>query len=167
MRVQELMTRDPSSCAPETRLAEAARLMWEGDCGILPVVAEGGRVVGLVTDRDICMASMMNPEPVTEIPVSRVITGEVYACGPETEVRDALRTMREHRVRRLPVVNEEGRLEGVLSLNDVALEAREGPDGGDGPTYADLAATMKAVCAHRDLPQAEARPAASAQAATG
>lgn len=153
MKVEEVMTRQPKTCTPDANLAQAARLMWDGDCGILPVVTDEGRVVGLITDRDICMSSSTNFEHVSEILVSRVITGEVYACQPGADVRDALKTMQEHRVRRLPIVNEEGQLKGILSMNDVALEAK---DGKAGINYADVVKTMKAICAHRDLPQVEA-----------
>jgi CBS domain-containing protein len=155
MKVEEIMTRAPKTCTPETNLAEAAHLMWEGDCGILPVITDGGRIIGLVTDRDICMASFMNFEHVREIPVSRVITEEVYACRPEADIHDALKLMQQHRIRRLPVVNAEGRLEGLLSMNDVTLEAKQGRAG---ITFADVVSTMKAICGHRDLPQVEAQP---------
>ena len=122
------------------------------------MVTEEGRVSGVITDRDICMASALNPEPITEIPVSRVITGEVYACEPETEILDALKTMQQHRVRRLPVITGEGQLKGMLSMNDIALEAKEGKSGKVEVTYADVVNTMKAICAHRDLPQVETQP---------
>jgi len=157
MKVEEVMTRDAITCTPDTKLAQAARLMWEGDCGILPVVTDGGRVVGLITDRDLCMASFTNAEHVTEIPVNRVITGEVYSCQPEADLREALKVMQEHRVRRLPVVNDDGKLQGLLSMNDLALEAKEGRGGEAGISYADVVTTMKAICAHRDLPQVEAQ----------
>jgi CBS domain-containing protein len=155
MKVHEVMTREAKTCTPETKIAEAAWLMWEGDCGILPVVTGEGRVVGLVTDRDICKVLVINPEPVKYIPVSRIITGNVYACKPEADLHDALKTMQQHRVRRLPVINDEGRLQGVLSMNDVVLEAKESKTG---ITYADVVTTMKAICGHRDLPQIVEQP---------
>ena len=158
MKVEEVMTREAEVCTPETKLAEAAHLMWEGDCGVLPVIEDGGHVVGLITDRDICMASAMNFEPVTEIPVSRIISGEVYACRAEADIRDALKLMQQHRVRRLPVVNDEGVLQGILTMNDVALEAKEGKNSKTGITYGDVLTTIKAICAHRNLPQVETQP---------
>jgi CBS domain-containing protein len=164
MKVQEIMTRGAETCALETGLAEAAHLMWDGDCGILPVVQDGGLVVGVITDRDICMAAALNGELLTELPVSRVITSEVYACQPETDVRDALKTMQQHRVRRLPIVNDEGRLQGILSMNDLALEAKDGTNGQAELSYADVVMTMKAICAHRDLPQVETQPPQQAMA---
>lgn len=159
MKVQEVMTHQPKTCTPATNLAQAAHLMWDGDCGILPVMNDEGRVVGLITDRDICMAASTNLEHIGEIPVSRVITGEVFACRAEADIHEALKIMQEHRVRRLPVVNEAGQLEGMLSMNDVALEAKEGKEGKAEITYADVVMTMKNICGHRDLPQeVEAQP---------
>lgn len=156
MEVKEVMTSAASCCTPETSLATTAMMMWEHDCGVLPVVDDARKVIGVITDRDICMAAAMRPQPASEISVSEVISGEVYACRPETDVRDALKTMSQERVHRLPVIGAEGELEGILSINDIALEAKttNGKESSD-LSYADVVETYKAICAHRSVPQVQ------------
>jgi len=150
MKVKEVMTAGPKACMPETSLAEAAALMWENDCGVLPVVNVDDRVVGVITDRDICFGAMTKNRPPAEVSVCEVTTGKLFACAPEDDIREALQTMRHERVRRLPVVGDGGRLEGILSLNDVVLRAEAKKRNGKTHTltYADVVETYKAVCAH-------------------
>jgi CBS domain-containing protein len=146
------------ACAPGASLSEAAALMWENDCGVLPVVGEGGRVVGMITDRDICFGAATKNRAPSGITVGEVMTGRVFACGPEDDIHDALKTMRHERVRRLPVVGEDGALEGVLSMDDVVLRAEE--DGGRKKlTFADVVETYKGICAHALVPQTAGQPA--------
>lgn len=150
MKVKDIMTANPTSCLLTENLAEAARLMWEADCGIVPVVAEGGKVVGLITDRDICMAAMTKGRNESSIAVKDVISGTFFACKPDDDVHTALNTMRENRVRRLPVIAADGKLEGLLSMNDVVLKAEE-EAGKKAPalTYGDVVSTYKSICQHR------------------
>jgi CBS domain-containing protein len=149
MRVKEIMTVNAKACKPTTNLAEVASAMWERDCGILPVVAEGGKVVGLITDRDMCMAAAMKNRHLSNIAVEEVITGKVYACRPSDDVHLALRTMQEHKTRRLPVVDDDGTLAGILSMNDIVLKAEEGKDTKVPElSYGDVVSTFKAICSH-------------------
>jgi CBS domain-containing protein len=124
MKVKELMTTDVKHCGPDTNLAAAAKIMWEGDCGALPVTDESRRVIGVITDRDICIAAATRPRTEGEIPVRDVISKALYSCSPGDDVRAALDTMRAHKVRRLPVVDEKGRLTGIVSIHDIALQSR-------------------------------------------
>lgn len=166
MKVKEICTRAVRSCTRETTLAEAGWMMWEGDCGVLPVVDETGKVVGVVTDRDVCMSVATKHRPANQIAVREVIGTEIHSCRLNDEVRDALTTMRTAKVRRLPVFDSQGALQGLLSLNDVALAAK--PDRTAKPTdvtYEDLALAMKAICGRR-LP-AEGRPAVRAPSGVG
>jgi len=126
MKVKELMTLDAKHCTLDTNLAAAAKIMWEGDCGAVPVIDESGRVVGMITDRDICIAGATRPRAEGEIPVKDVISKTVYTCAPGDDVRAALDTMRTRKVRRLPVVGQDGRLTGILSIHDIASHARSG-----------------------------------------
>jgi CBS domain-containing protein len=126
MKVKELMTSDVKSCGLDTNLATAARIMWEGDCGAVPVTDERGRVVGMITDRDICIAAATRSRAEGEIPVQEVISKAVYTCAPSDDVRAALETMSIRKVRRLPVVDHKGHLSGILSIHDIALLARSG-----------------------------------------
>jgi CBS domain-containing protein len=98
--------------------------MWEDDCGAIPVTDERGQVVGMITDRDICIAGATRARAEGEIPVQDVISKVVYSCAPSDDVRQALETMRLRKVRRLPVVDQSGRLTGIVSVHDIALEAR-------------------------------------------
>src|SRR5215213_4306396 len=108
MKVQDIMTADVEACGPESDLAEAAAIMWRKDCGSVPVVDAGRRIVGMITDRDICMAVCTRNKLATEMKVSEVISGKVYACAPTDKVGDALETMQSSQLRRLPVVDADG-----------------------------------------------------------
>jgi CBS domain-containing protein len=147
MKVQEIMTREVHTCRPETNLAMAAMQMWDGDFGVLPV-ERNGRIIGLLTDRDICMAAAMKGREISTILVEEVISDRVHSCSPEDDVREALKIMRRNRVRRLPVIEpRHGRLTGILSLNDVALNARA--EGGAEISAQDVEETLRVVCEHR------------------
>jgi CBS domain-containing protein len=149
MQVRDVMRRDPYICSPGMSLAQAGRIMAEAHCGVLPVVGNGEeeRVVGVITDRDICLAVAKRDRPPSEIQVRQVMSGEVYGCAADDDLRDALRTMCERQVRRLPVVTSTGRLQGILALDDVIVVARPHPmEGFDGPFYADIANTLRTIC---------------------
>ena len=103
MKVKDIMTGDPRVCTPDTTVAEAARLMWEGDCGILPVV-DDGELLGVVTDRDMYIALATRNERAAALRVGAVATRTLVTCTPEDNVRTALTSMKDARVRRLPVV---------------------------------------------------------------
>ena len=122
MRVDNVMRRDVQTCRPETDLSTVAMQMRQADCGVLPVVASSGEVLGMITDRDICMAAAIKHCDVASIRVSEVISGNVYACSPDAEIHTAFSVMRQKHVRRLPVVTaEEGKLVGILSINDLEM----------------------------------------------
>ena len=120
MNVEKVMTREVCSCSPGDRLDRATQLMWEGDCGALPVVDEKRRVVGVVTDRDICMGCYLQGVPLWGATVSSVMSKELFTCSPEDEVGDVERLMREKRIRRVPVVNGARELLGMITLGDLA-----------------------------------------------
>lgn len=149
MKVKDVMTTDAKACWITESLTDAAKAMWKNDCGILPVIKDGRKVVGLITDRDICMATAMRECSPSGISVEEVMTGEVYAAGLDDDIHQALKTMQEHKIRRLPVVDSEGELRGILSMNDIVLKARE-PNGKKAPQlpYADIVETYKAIGAH-------------------
>lgn len=128
MKVRDLMMGSPKSCRPETNLASAVETMWTNDCGFLPVVDEEGRVAGVVTDRDICIALGTRNRRASDVLVREVMTDRVYACAAEDDIHSALETMEKHQVRRLPVVSLDRKLVGILSIGDVTLHAekREG-----------------------------------------
>jgi CBS domain-containing protein len=150
MKVQEVMKSHIQSCRLHTSLAAAAAMMWDYDCGALPVVNDAGHVLGMITDRDIAIAAATKGRPASEIAVSEVISGNVYSCAQDDNIHAALKTMRHAKVRRLPVVNAEGRLQGILCMNDIALRAEEA-HGKHVPdlSYGDAMSTFKALCEHR------------------
>ena len=118
-RVADFMSRDVLTCEPDTDLARAGWLMWEGDCGALPVVIEG-EVVGMITDRDLALAAALKPRPCVDIRVSEAMSaGDVALVRSDASVAQALALMGRRRVRRLPVVDADGRLVGILSLGDL------------------------------------------------
>lgn len=160
MKVKDLMTTSPAACTPTNTLADAAGMMWQHDCGVLPVVTEGGKVVGLITDRDICMAALLNRRQLIHIAVEEVASGRVFACRDQDDVREALTTMQENKVRRLPVLDTQGYLEGMLSINDIVLRADESKDKKVPEIpYAEVMKTYKSICQHPLPLQAQAADA--------
>jgi len=119
MKVVELMTGTPAYCRPDTNLGEAVELMWNYNCGILPLVDADEKVVGVVTDRDICIALGTRNKLPGDIVVSEVAPPRVICCKAQDDVRSALTAMAEARVRRLPVVNDQRKLIGILSMDDI------------------------------------------------
>jgi len=113
------MTTTVFTCRPETTLEQAARLMWEHDYGVLPVIDDQDRVVALVTDRDLCMGAYTQGKALAEIPVASSMSRTVVSCHPDDAIEQAIRAMADQRVRRVPVVDASGKLLGMLSLNDV------------------------------------------------
>ncbi|MGH7819024.1 MAG: CBS domain-containing protein [Candidatus Binatia bacterium] len=123
MNVEELMTRDVKTSSLADTLHAAARIMWEHDCGCVPVVDEESRVLAMLTDRDVCMAAYFQDRPLSTLHVSDAMSNQMYTCSPGDSVQDAERLMRERQIRRVPIVDETNRLVGILSLNDVARAA--------------------------------------------
>jgi|RhiMetdeSRZDD1v2_1073273.scaffolds.fasta_scaffold150496_3 CBS domain-containing protein len=120
MQVGDIMNTLVVVCRPSDTLEVAARLMWECDCGTLPVVDGENRVAGIVTDRDICMSAYMKGRPLSGVRVGEAMTLHVYTCGAEDSIPSAERLMRDRQVRRLPVVDGAERPIGIVTLGDVA-----------------------------------------------
>jgi CBS domain-containing protein len=151
MKVENVMTRNVRSCHPETNLSLVAALMWDYDFCAMPVVDDEDRVMGMITDRDIAIAASTKGRLATQITVGEVMSGNVYACALDEEISSALKTMRREKVRRLPVIGKDGRLAGILSINDVVLHAGEARGE---IHYDDVMSTFKAVCEHSKTSQA-------------
>jgi CBS domain-containing protein len=143
MKVKDIMTAEPRTCHPGTNLAAAAELMLDGDCGILPVVAEG-KLCGVVTDRDMFIALATRNRLAAQLTVGEVAQTPVYTCGPDDDVHTALATMKQHHIRRLPVEGFGGTVLGIISMNDILLAA-----GARKPVRQDeVVETFQAICAH-------------------
>ena len=146
MTVKDLANFDVKVCSPETDLASAAKIMWDCDCGVVPVVNEEGRVLGIVTDRDICIAAATRSAKPSDIQVRDVMSQAVASCKAEDDANTAMHIMKEWRVRRLPVLDTRGQLAGILSVNDLAMRADARPGAAvSGQAFLD---TFKAICAH-------------------
>ena len=143
MRVEQLMTPSPATCGQTDNVAQAAERMWDANCGIIPVVDDAGQVISVVTDRDICIAAATRGRAPGEIRVDEMDTRPVVACRLDDEVKTALQAMRDHRVRRLPVVSDEGILHGVISLDDIASAA----GSRNSVSATDVISAMKAIYA--------------------
>jgi CBS domain-containing protein len=148
MRVKEAMTPDARAVWITASLADAAKEMWEHDCGILPIIKDGRKVVGMITDRDICMATAMKDRSPSHISVEEVMSRTVFSAKPEEDVEHALGTMRDHKIRRLPVVNKDGELEGILSMNDIVLKAKNRNGKKPQIGYSTVVKTYQAICEH-------------------
>ncbi|HVZ72914.1 MAG TPA: CBS domain-containing protein [Polyangia bacterium] len=120
MKITDLMTADVATCAPTDSLNRAAQLMWERRCGCIPVVDAAAKVVGVVTDRDVCMSAYTQGRRLDDVAVSTAMSRPARTCPPTTTVEDAEDLMMAYGVRRLVVVDAEERALGVLSLDDVA-----------------------------------------------
>jgi CBS-domain-containing membrane protein len=121
--VRSVMTTPVRACQPDDFLTRAAQLMWESNCGAIPVISNE-RVVAMVTDRDICMATYTQGKAPEALRVASAMSKELFSCAPDDSVGTALATMANMRVRRLPIVDAEGKLVGVITLADVARWAR-------------------------------------------
>lgn len=151
MKVREIMTKEPKCCGLDTNLATATELMWKNDCGVLPVV-DDGKLAGIITDRDICIALGTRDRPAAEITVKDVATRELQTCKTDEDVNAAMAAMRRARVRRLPVVSDGGKLEGIIAINDLVLAANRKHFEID---YDEVMNTVQAISEHRGRKPAE------------
>lgn len=152
MTVGELMSTPAQTCQPDTDLAAVTQMMWHHDCGFVPVVDADGHVAGVITDRDVCVASATRRLLPERIAASQAMSTSVHACLPDDDVERALVTMKQFQIRRLPVVDANGRLQGIVSMNDVVRAVgRKGA-----PTATAVVATMAAICAPRAVAAAVA-----------
>ena len=159
MKVSDVMTPQVRACTIDDSLNAAARIMWDHDCGCVPVVDAHGKLAGIVTDRDIAMAAYTQGLPLGAIAVQRAMSARVVSCSRGDELETAHRLMRTHEIHRLPVVDSHGRLAGVLSLSDLVTYAcGNGAAQSDG---AEVLATLSALRKRRE------RTAAAASASNG
>jgi CBS domain-containing protein len=120
MRVVDIMTKNVTCVASHEALSTAARLMWDCDCGALPVVDGEGKAIGMITDRDICMATWSRDQSPSQLRVSDGMSRQVFCCSSSDSLADAKELMRQKQIRRIPVVDTSGRLCGIVSLADIA-----------------------------------------------
>jgi CBS domain-containing protein len=150
MKVEDVMTRDVKWCRIDDTLNSAARIMWENDCGCVPIVDEDGRVAGIVTDRDICMATYTQGMPLYALPIQLAMSREPIACSPAASLETAHRLMRTHEIHRILVAEPDGRLAGILSVSDIANATNGAESGGQSQSHAmAVAETISTIRKHR------------------
>lgn len=123
MKVKEIMTQSAVCCGANMNIGEAVELMWVHNCGMLPVVGADRKLSGIITDRDICIAVGTRNKLAGELTVGEIATKDVFTCKPEDDVQVALRIMADQQVRRLPVVENAGVPQGILSADDIVAHA--------------------------------------------
>lgn len=148
MRVQDVMAKMPKSCTSGMNLAQAADLMWTARCGALPVVDDQQDVIGILTDRDICLRVATRDCRPSEMTVGEAMTRRVAVCHPEDDIHSALKMMRSRKVRRLPVVSAEGHLEGMLSVSELLLHARHIDGARPELSHQDIVSTLIGIWVH-------------------
>jgi CBS domain-containing protein len=153
MTIEPFMSRRVHHCRPDHTLAYAASRMWDHDCGCLPVCVDDGepRVIGMLTDRDICMAALFQGRPLGELKVADAMSRDIRVCELGDRPEDVELLMRETKIRRLPVTDGNGGLVGIVSLADFARAANGGrTTSGDGSvSESDVGHTLAAICEPR------------------
>ncbi|WP_233548422.1 CBS domain-containing protein [Aurantiacibacter zhengii] len=119
MKISEIMTSDPACCKEDQSLQEAAKLMVDNDCGEIPVIDDDGGLVGVITDRDVCCRAVAEGMP-AETQVGDVMTRSVVSVTPDTSLEDCLASMENSQVRRVPVIDDDGKCCGMVSQADIA-----------------------------------------------
>ncbi len=160
MKVKDIMLPSPCYCRPETDLGSATELMWTANCGFLPVESVEGKVMGVITDRDICIALGTRNRPAGEVKVGEVISEKLYSCGPDDDVHRALQTMGEAKVHRLPVVAQNGSLVGILSMDDILFRAEASGLGKKPELSNDEVMSTLRLIAQQSVPEVMAKGAA-------
>ncbi len=146
MNVEQLMTKNVATVGPEDTLERAAQLMWEQDCGCVPVVDDDHHILGMITDRDTCMAAYTRGGRLQDIRVGECMSRIVHAARPIESHSAVLERMRSAQVRRIPVVDTQDRLLGIVSINDLSLAAAAGAIHRDAVFHA-----FAGICHHRGL----------------
>jgi CBS domain-containing protein len=147
MKIARLMRTEVITCRAVDALDEAARLMWQHDIGCLPVVDPSGQVIGMVTDRDVCMAAYRHGLALHALPVVAAMSCAVVACRVDDSVFGVERALRDHQLRRMPVLDHDDRLVGIISLNDLARAIASDA----GVSAREVASTLAAISAPRSL----------------
>jgi CBS domain-containing protein len=148
MRVQDLMSHPAVTCHVNDTASTAAHLMWEHDCGMIAVVRDDGQLAGVVTDRDLCMAAFTQGRPLDEFLVNSAMAQHVVTATPDLKIIEAEQRMAEHRVRRLPVIDGDGKPIGVIAVNDIAIACVQ-PDTPMTYGLLEIAHTLAAISEHR------------------
>jgi CBS domain-containing protein len=146
MNIADIMTRTVYTCRRDDTLDAAARTMWEHDCGCLPVVDDDGRVVSVVTDRDLCMAAYFQGRSLAHMFVTSTATRPAVVAREDRSIEQVEALMRRHQVRRVPVVDANGVPVGIVSMNDLARLSHLGGRGDGALDAQSVVDTLAAIC---------------------
>ena len=146
MHIKDLMTHPVVTCPVDSTADLPARLMWDFDCGVIPLIDGDGRLAGVITDRDLCMAALTQGKPLSDIRTASAMAKDVVRCHPDDGVEAVEHQMRDHQIRRVPVVDAEGRPVGLVAMNDLARLASHAKKSG---VDRELVQTLAAVCRPR------------------
>jgi CBS-domain-containing membrane protein len=150
MRVQELMQKDVKACKATENANAAAKLMWDHGCGTLPVLDKDEKVIGMITDRDICMAAYTQGKRLADIAVASCMSKTVFASKPTDDLGAAETLMEKNGIRRIPVVNDQGALVGIVSLDDLARRINGGK-AEPHVTEKEVARTFAGICSRKPV----------------
>lgn len=158
VKVNEIMVTEVASCSPQTTLQDIAMLMWNNDCGAIPLVDDQEHPVAIITDRDISMGAALQHKPLWELRGEDISSDrELYCCNPDDSIQTALQLMEAHEVRRLPVVNQYNQLCGMVSLGDIVsftvTESDKKP-GGKKISSKETIEFLRHISAHHSLHKA-------------
>jgi len=126
MRAEKIMTPNPVCCTPDARIQDVAHLMLDNDCGEIPIVDDHQtrRLVGVVTDRDIAIRAVANGRSPTDTQASEIMSSSVVSANPDASLDECVELMEKHQIRRLPLVDREGRCVGIIAQADIARQNR-------------------------------------------
>jgi len=144
MRAENLMSHPPITCHVNDTLSVAAQLMWNNDCGAVVVTNDEGKLVGMITDRDICMCALTQGRPLDELLVNGAMAKHVVSAHATDTIADIEQKMAEHQVRRIPVIDDDRKPIGMVSLHDLAIESVQ-PDSSMKNAATKVAHTLAAV----------------------
>ena len=143
MKVKECMCNKVFTCSPSTTVYDAAKIMQTSHIGCIPVCDTENCMVGIITDRDIVLRCIANDKDAKQTPISEIMTTNIWTCTPEDEMTTAQDKMGEEKIRRLPVVDNQGKIVGILSFGDLAINDMEiGQE--------EVCDTINCICAEED-----------------
>lgn len=146
MKVKDLMKTDVGVCAADDNLMRVAALMRQRDCGVVPIVDDEKRVIGMLTDRDLCLAIIARNRKASDVKAADLINGAAIVCAAGDKIEDVLKKMRKNQIKRLAVVGEAGEIAGILSVNDILIAVRK-----DTKLKKKIYSTLKNIAAPRPI----------------
>jgi len=149
MLIKDLMHQGAITCHSQDSLEQIGSLMWNEDCGAIPVLDENDRAIGMITDRDIAMAAVLKHSPLWEITAGELVAGkQLFSCSPEDDVHTVLKNMGTHRVRRMPVLDGEQHIHGIVATKDLVehIQAQAGRTRGEEISADEAITILQEIC---------------------